>query len=132
KILLFGISRQVLERHDRERRNPRRWRPTAGHPLAGLADAGADQDPDSSSQHHGHPHPALQPRWARRRSLCHTFGIITAAGDWRDESVAFARQRLDEARLFSRISQRFPEMIDGLVQPAIEVDEGLRAPEPAR
>ena len=74
----------------------------------------------------------MKPRRARRTRWCHTFGIIIDVGDRRDKSVAFAGQRLDEARLFYRIRQRFPEMIDDLVQAAIEVDEGIRLPQPAR
>ena len=41
------------------------------------------------------------------------------------------RGSVDEVWLFGGISRGLPEMIDGLVQAAIEVDEGIRRPQPA-
>ena len=44
--------------------------------------------------------------------------------------VAFAGQRLDQARLFGGISERLPEMVHRLVEAPIEVDERAGSPEP--
>jgi hypothetical protein len=69
----------------------------------------------------------------RRFNLCrHAFDGIIRTTHWRDESVPFARQCLDEARLFGGISERFSQMVDRFVQTPIEIDKRAGAPETSR
>ena len=46
-----------------------------------------------------------------------------------NETVAALGERLDEARRLRRVTQRLPQALDGVVQPAIEIDEGVRRPD---
>jgi hypothetical protein len=49
--------------------------------------------------------------------------------DWRDEPIAALRQRFDEAGAFRRVTQGVAEMVDCLVQTAIEIDKRVSRPE---
>jgi hypothetical protein len=48
-----------------------------------------------------------------------------------DESVAAAGQGFDESRVVGRITQSISQPLDGIVQPMVEVDEGVGWPQPA-
>src|SRR5882762_3947555 len=49
-------------------------------------------------------------------------GHITS---WCDEAITPSRQRLDKPRLVSRVIQRLTQPIDGIVEPVVEVHEGV-------
>ena len=44
------------------------------------------------------------------------------------KAVAAAAKGLDEARILRRITQRLADLVDGFVEPVVEVDEGIRRP----
>ena len=88
--------------------------------------AGADRDGESAGHERRQRQPAARPRRGWRGS---GFDLFASAGHRGDEAVALARQRLDESWLFRRIAERFPQMVDDLVQAAIEVDEGAGRPQ---
>src|SRR5262249_46898488 len=50
-------------------------------------------------------------------------------GHGRDEPVAAPRQRLHESRLRRRVAERVANLRDAVVQAAIEIDEGVAAPD---
>ena len=50
--------------------------------------------------------------------------------DRRDEAIASARQRLDEARVVGRVAERLAQLLDRRVEGVVEVDEGVGRPEP--
>ena len=80
------------------------------------------------------------PRHRRRRNLLRrrrTRGYLRRRRRGRlrrahrgDEPVPPPLQRLDEARVVGLVPQRHAQPVDGAVQPAVEVDEGLVGPEP--
>ena len=49
--------------------------------------------------------------------------------DWRDESVALPRHRFDESWSFGIVIQRLAQLADAVVEPAVEVDVDLVAPD---
>src|SRR5215471_18833899 len=48
----------------------------------------------------------------------------------RNKPVAASWESLDEARVLSRLVQRFAQLPDGAVQPCIEIDERVGTPQP--
>ena len=46
-----------------------------------------------------------------------------------DESISPTRQRLDKARTLGRVTQHFPNLVNGGIQVVVDVDKGVR-PEP--
>ena len=46
-----------------------------------------------------------------------------------DETIAASRQRLDVTRRVGLITERDPDLLDAEVQPLVEVDEGVAAPD---
>lgn len=68
----------------------------------------------------------------------HAVGVPTAAFqthlrtmslEWRNESVALADDRLDEARVFGIISEGSPDFADRCVDCGLLIDEHIRIPE---
>ena len=55
--------------------------------------------------------------------------VVLVRAERANETVAALGERLDEARRLRRVTQRFPQALDGVVQPAIEIDEGVRRPD---
>jgi hypothetical protein len=49
--------------------------------------------------------------------------------EWPNESIPAARHGLDEPRILGRIAQRVAQLLDGAVQPGIEIDERIGRPE---
>jgi hypothetical protein len=70
----------------------------------------------------------------------HRYGVDRSASLWSDgvtcikrrqEPITPARQSLDKTGSFRGIAQRFPQLVDGLVEAVIEIDKGVSGPEPA-
>ena len=68
----------------------------------------------------------------RRRATRRRLGLLRILRDRGDESIALARQRLDELRMVGRITQRLAQVIHRLVQAVIEIHERAGGPQPAR
>ena len=49
--------------------------------------------------------------------------------EWRNKAVPASRYGLNEAWIFSRVAQRFANLIDGRIQVVVDIDEGVW-PEP--
>jgi hypothetical protein len=48
---------------------------------------------------------------------------------WRDETIAPARERLNQRTLLSRVAESFTELCHRFIQAVIEIDKGIRRPE---
>jgi hypothetical protein len=48
---------------------------------------------------------------------------------WRDETIAPARERLNQRTLRSRVAESFTQLGNRFVQAVIEIDKGIRRPE---
>jgi hypothetical protein len=71
------------------------------------------------------------------RKECGFRGDGDGLGGWRggdvaygsDEAVAAAGEGFDEARIVSRVSEGFADLVDGGAEGVVEVDDGVFAPE---
>ena len=86
--------------------------------------------PTSNAADSRRPESPASERAAVARRVCRR--LLRFERDRRHESIALARQRLDEARMFCRIAQGVSQVVDRLVQPAIEVHERPGRPQPTR
>jgi hypothetical protein len=81
------------------------------------------------------PQPRVSTMCIRRRQRCRRDGrcrmrSFDGSGvDRSDEPIAAFRQCLNQPRLIRGVAEGFADAINRLVQPSIEVDEGVRRPQ---
>jgi hypothetical protein len=138
-----AVARQgEAVRNERHVRRRKERRSDHGPSIARRRDIPRQPPPcrDDRDQYESHYRgPDEQDPHLRRRRIgsvngcAHRFGSAVRARRQRlqisDKSISAFGQRLDEARGVGRVSQGVPQAIDGLVEPSIEVDEGVSRPQ---
>ena len=130
EILLLGIAREVRERQHGERVDAR-------YGIGGVAaledqrsvDRGNDGEPGDDHRRE----PSVEsPRRRRNRELwrraLHRRRL--RFGNAADEAIAAPADGLDVFRLGGGVSERRAQLVDGVVQAVVEIDEHFRRPEP--
>jgi hypothetical protein len=127
--LLRRVVAQVRERKHGERADGgRRGRGKGGLPPL-REERGESQDRGDASRG---GEVSRAPSWPRRRRS-HGDGhgpLIAVRLHGGDEAVALPRQGLDVSRRARRIAEGFAQLVDRGVQAVVEVDVGVRGPEP--
>jgi hypothetical protein len=138
EVGLLRISGEILERQNGDCGYLGMRVELADNPVPNASDVCRNQDHEGS--HCGRSHQNRAPvvatcrialgfrfeRWKVGHLTRHRLGVRHRG----NESISLAREGLDKPRALGGITQGFPQVVDGLIQSAVEVDEGSVGPKP--